>query len=106
RMAGELTGADRELFERSLRHATATQTGAALDDALTALGWHDALEVDPQTTISLLFELQGATNVTSSALDPVLASALGLADGTSSVVLPALGRGDAPGRLDPDQRLQ
>ena len=41
----------------------------ALDAALGDLGWHDALADDPQAAVSLLFELQGEANATSSALD-------------------------------------
>ena len=68
------------LFERSLRDATEPGTPApALDAALDELGWHDALADDPRAAVSLLFELQGATGATSSALGRVLAHALGLA---------------------------
>jgi len=103
---GRLTGADLELFERSLRHATAHHHGAELDAALGELGWHDALQVDPHAAISLLFELQGSATVTSSALDHVLTGALGPDHATTSVVLPALGRWSPPGQLDRDHRLR
>lgn len=78
-----------ELFEKSLRHATATASGAALDAALAELGWADALTTDPRAAVSLLFELQGGAATTSGALDLVLADALGLAPG-AGVVLPPL----------------
>ncbi len=68
---------DRELFDRSLAHATATHSGPALDAALEDLGWADALAEDPATAVGLLFEHQGRANATSSALDRVLADALG-----------------------------
>ena len=68
---------DLELFERSLRHATEQHTGDALDAALAELGWHDALVDRPARAVSPLFELQGAANATSSALDHVVAFALG-----------------------------
>jgi hypothetical protein len=87
-----------DLFERSLQHATNAHTGAALDAALAELGWRDALSVDPRAAVSRLFELQGAANVTSSALDHVLAHALGR-DGRA-VVLPPMARRVAPGALD------
>ena len=93
-----IAGEDLELFERSLQHATGTHTGAALDAALAELGWQDALSVDARAAVSRLFELQGAANVTSSALDQVLARALGR-DGRA-VVLPPVGRRTAPGTLD------
>jgi alkylation response protein AidB-like acyl-CoA dehydrogenase len=94
-----IDGEDRDLFERSLRHATGSHTGAALDAALDELGWSDALSVDVETAVSLLFALQGQANVVSSALDRVLAHALGVgsASASATVVVPALGRGDAPG---------
>jgi Acyl-CoA dehydrogenase, C-terminal domain len=93
-----IEGDDLDLLERSLQHATTTHTGAALDAALDELGWHDALSVDAHAAVSRLFELQGAANVTSSALDRVLAGALGR-DGRA-VVLPPVGRWTAPGTLD------
>lgn len=88
-------GEDRELFERSLAHATTTSSGVDLDAALDELGWHDALGDDPRTAVSLLFELQGRANATSSALDAVVGARLGVEPGTA-VVLPPLGRVDAP----------
>ena len=88
-----MDGADLELFERSLRHATERHTGAALDAALEELGWREALASDPHAAVSLLFELQGAANVTSSALDHVLLAGIGsveVAGDNAAIVLPAL----------------
>jgi hypothetical protein len=90
-----ITGEDRDLFERSLRHATSSCSGEALDAALDDLGWHDAFADDPRTAVSLLFELQGLANATSSALDGVMGSVLGVEPGTA-VVLGPFGVG-APG---------
>jgi hypothetical protein len=90
-----MDGDDLALFERSLEHATASHTGAALDAVLDDLGWRDALAVDDRAAVSVLFALQGAANVTSSALVHVLAHALGR-DG-SAVLLPAIGTWNAPG---------
>jgi hypothetical protein len=86
-----ITGEDRELFERSLRHATSSSSGESLDAALVDLGWHDAHDDDPRTAVSLLFELQGRSGATSSALDVVLGAEPGTA-----VVLPPLGEVAAP----------
>ena len=94
-----MDGEDLELFERSLRHATETHTGTALDAALDELGWHEAMAEDPRAAIATLFGLQGGANVTSSALDHVLVSALGL-DGDAGIVLPDVGRWDPPGWID------
>jgi hypothetical protein len=87
--------AELEVFERSLRHATSTApAGADLDAALAELGWHDALVADPRAAVSVLFELQGAANATSSALGHVLAT------GSGATVLPSLGRWVPPGDID------
>lgn len=93
-----IEGDDLELFERSLRHATESQSGAALDAALEELGWRDALSVDTRAAVSVLFELQGAANATSSALDRVLAHALG--HDAAAVALPALGQWSPPGAVN------
>jgi len=95
--------AERELFGGAVRHATDAHPGdaRALDGALAELGWHDALAAEPRLAVSVLFECQGAANATSGALGEVVRGALGLGDAGApgAVVLPALGRADAPGRL-------
>jgi Acyl-CoA dehydrogenase, C-terminal domain len=91
---------ERALFEGSVRHATSTADGAALDDALGELGWHDALEADRATAVSVLFEGQGATTTDSAALDWLLAGALGAPTQGIAVVLPSLRQTGVPGRLD------
>ena len=93
---------DLELFRRSVRHATEHHTDSELDTALAELGWADALVADPQVSVSVLFELQGVANATSSALDQLLGTSLGLDDPTAAVVLPAPGRWDPPGRVEGD----
>jgi hypothetical protein len=85
---------DLELLDRSLRHAHERHSGAALDEALAALGWADLLAADPRAAVSLQFEAQGAANTASSALDLVMAHAAGV--GADAVVLPPLGRWCAP----------
>jgi hypothetical protein len=89
---------DRKLFTESLQHATEQHTGAALDAALDEMGWHDALEDDRRDAVAILFELQGTANVTSSALNEVMAAALGQ-DRATTVVLPRIGQWSAPGRV-------
>jgi hypothetical protein len=101
---------DRELFARSVKGATATHTGAALDDALLDLGWHDALAADARVAVSILFECQGADNATSSTLDAVVLDALGIdavgieavGTGGGGVVLPSLGQWRSPATRDGD----
>jgi alkylation response protein AidB-like acyl-CoA dehydrogenase len=90
---------DLALFESSVRRATETATGDALDAALDELGWRDALAADRRAAVSALFELQGRAAATSSALDWLLTAVLA-AEGSDStaVVLPSLNRVDAPGR--------
>lgn len=90
-----IAGEDLKLFADSLRAATETASGPALDAALIDLGWRDALEADPKASISTLFGLQGHSNATSAALDDVLAGAFGQRD--VAVLLPAIGSLGAPG---------
>jgi hypothetical protein len=81
--------ADLDLFERSLRNATSTASGVALDAALEDLGWRDALTAHPRAAVSTFFELQGGANATSSALHHVV----------GATVLPAPGGWRPPGVL-------
>jgi len=92
---------ERQLFTRSLRHADESHAGMALDLALDELGWHKALTVDPHTAVSVLFELQGTVNTSSSALGAVLGSALGVDPSPAvGVILPAAGEWRPPGEID------
>jgi alkylation response protein AidB-like acyl-CoA dehydrogenase len=86
---------DRELFAAALGQAVASSKDDTLDGVLAELGWADALADDPQAAVGILFERQGATNTTSSALDQVVLQALGLE--ADAVVLPALGTTGTPG---------
>ncbi len=96
-----MDGAERAEFERGLRHAVEAHSGAALDAALDALGWPDALGEDTGTAVSVFFELQGSGHTASSALDRVLACSLGLdLTAAAGFVLPRLGSTEPPGRLD------
>jgi hypothetical protein len=95
-----IEGDELDLFARSVRHVTETHTGADLDAALVELGWHDALTHDRRAAVSTLFEAQGSSNATSSALDAVLLRALGVDVAGFAVVLPALARWAPPGELD------
>jgi hypothetical protein len=91
---------ERELFRSSIRHATQQHTGADLDIALAELGWPDALAAHPGDAVAVLFEEQGEANATSSALDHLLATALGVDPaGSVAVVLPVLGGVDPPGSV-------
>ncbi len=92
-----IAGEDLELFQRSVRAATEVHSGDELDTAVADLGWDDALSFDTRAAVSTLFELQGEACARSSALDRVVAFALGRElDGDTAVVMPAIGRTDAP----------
>lgn len=92
-----MAGEDLLLFERSLRAATEQHTGDALDTAVGELGWDDALAFDTRAAVSMLFELQGEACARSSALDRVVAFALGRdVDGDTAVLLPTIGSTEAP----------
>ena len=93
-----IDGEELALLRQSLRKTMESHNGAALDTALEELGWPEALAADARAAVSVLFELQGAANVTCSALDRVLAHALGY--GGAAVVLPAPGGWAAPAALD------
>ena len=93
--------ADRDVFERGLRHAVEAHTGAALDAALVELGWPDALVEDTQEAVSIFFGLQGSAHASSSALDRVLACSIGLEVAPpAGFVLPPLGRWSPPAAFD------
>jgi alkylation response protein AidB-like acyl-CoA dehydrogenase len=94
-----MEGAELDLFDRAVRRATGSASGAALDAALADLGWRDALAEDQRAAVSLLFECQGAAQVTSSALSQLLAVGLGLEVQPATVLLPPLRTRHAPGRL-------
>jgi alkylation response protein AidB-like acyl-CoA dehydrogenase len=89
---------ERALLAKGLRDATARHAGEALDAALDAIGWPDALAAAPRDAVALLFEPQGAANAASSALDRVVGAALGLGSDLG-VVLPPLGRWAPPGTV-------
>lgn len=95
-----MEGADRDLLERSLRHAMESETGAGLEAALVRYGWYEALAEDPRTAVSVLFELQGATDAGSSALAAVLGHGLGLASPSPELLLPVPAQGSPPGTLE------
>ncbi len=92
-----------EMFERSVRAAVSDHDGLDLDDALSRMGWPDALVDDPGAAVSVLFGALGNDRRSCSALDRVLAGRAGADPGPhTAVALPALGRWDPPGRLSAD----
>jgi hypothetical protein len=91
---------EQELFESTLRQAIEARGADSLDAVLDELGWPEALVADRRTAIGTVFTLQGACNGISSALDDVLAQALG--GGPAAVILPRLGRSTPPATRTPE----
>lgn len=87
--------------------ANAAAPGAApvsVDDALDDLGWREMLAAEPRDAIEIVFRALGAHNATATALDDVLASALGHEPGPDvAVVLPPFGSSAPPGHIDGDR---
>jgi hypothetical protein len=93
---------DRALMEETVRAAIAgADGGAAVDRILAELGWQDMLEAAPGDAIEIVFRSLGAADATATALDDVLASALGTkARADLAVLLPPFATWDPPGSLD------
>ncbi len=91
---------ERAIFAAGVQRAVSESSGGALDTALEAMGFSDALEVDERTAVATVFEAQGSFGATSSALGGVLLSRLGLgrADG-AALVLPQAGSAELPARV-------
>lgn len=86
---------ERDLFERSIRATLDSRIASSLDEALSEMGWYEALSADPRSAIDVLFELGGELNM-SPPIDAVMAWTLCPDDPLPVVVLPAFGRWDAP----------
>lgn len=100
---------EREAMARAVRAAIVdgrgggSAGGGGVDAALATLGWHAMLDDAPGDAIAIVFRELGLANAASSALDDVLASALGVAPRADlAVVLPPFGGWDAPGTPDAD----
>lgn len=75
--------------------------GGGVDAALANLGWRAMLDDAPDDAIAILFRELGAANATASALDDVLATALGRQPRDDlAVVLPPFGAWQPPGRSE------
>jgi hypothetical protein len=73
---------------------------AAVDAALARLGWRALLDDEPDDAIAIVFHELGRANATATALDDVLASALGeTPQAELAVVLPAFASWQPPGRV-------
>jgi hypothetical protein len=95
---------ERAAMEETLRAALAAADGnAAADEVLAKLGWLELLAAEPSDAIEVVFSALGASNRAATALDDVLASALGLQPRPDlAVLLPPFAAWDPPGRIDAD----
>jgi hypothetical protein len=81
----------------------ATTEPIAVDAALAEVGWRDMLDAEPEVAVEVVFRALGTTNASATALDDLLARALGLEpDDTFAVLLPSFGAWTAPGRIRRD----
>lgn len=79
----------------------ASNGGKAIDAVLASLGWLELLAEEPDDAIGIVFGALGATNAAASALDDVMAVALGRAPSAElAVVLPPFASWDAPARIE------
>lgn len=91
---------DRRMFTASLRDAFGNCSEARTDAALDDVGWRDALLDDPPTATAVLFAIQGERATSSSALDDVVAVALGAEPAAdTAVLLPPIGTAEPPARV-------
>jgi len=75
--------------------------GKDIDAVLASLGWLDLLAEEPDDAIGIVFGALGATNATATALDDVMAVALGRAPSMDlAVVLPPFAAWDTPARIE------
>jgi Acyl-CoA dehydrogenase, C-terminal domain len=92
---------ERAAMEATLRAALADGREADADGVLAKLGWLELLREHPDDAIAIVFAALGATNAAASALDDVLARALGLEPRADlAVLLPPFAAWDAPGRIE------
>lgn len=97
---------ERALLEETVRSALADacakpKAAAAVDAVLAQLGWLELLASEPRAALEIVFGALGAANAPGSALDDVLAKALGLEPRPDlAVLLPAFGSWNPPGQCD------
>jgi hypothetical protein len=97
-----IDAADRAAMEEAARAALSGADGCeAVGRALGELGWLEMLDAAPSDAIAVVFGALGATNATATALDDVLAGALGRKPRADlAVLLPRFAAWDPPGRID------
>jgi len=101
-----MDAAERQLLDETVRDAitdamVSGADAAAVDKVLTDLGWLEMLDAEPRDATAIVFTALGLSNAASSALDDVLAAALGVTPQSGlAVVLPAYGSWSVPGRVE------
>lgn len=93
-----MDAAERALLGETVLAALSETADA--DGVLATLGWLDMLEAEPGAAIEVVFGALGTTNARSSAIDDVLARALGAEPQSNrAVLLPAFTSWSPPGRI-------
>jgi hypothetical protein len=93
-----MDAAEQSLLRDTVRVALERAADGDADARLVEIGWLDMLDAEPDLAIEAVFTALGATNANATALDDVLASALGEQPRSSlAVLLPAFAMWDAPG---------
>lgn len=99
-----MDAAERALLDATVRDAierAAPQGSAAVDRALAELGWLEMLRAEQRDAIDIVFRALGTTGGAASALDDVLASALGAELRSDlAVVLPPFAAWHPPGNTN------
>src|SRR5512145_2745259 len=94
---------ERAVMEQTVRGAikdavATADGGAGIDAVLAKLGWLEMLDDHPDDAIGIVFTVLGAANATATALDDVIASALGQKPRADlAVLLPRFSAWDPPG---------
>jgi Acyl-CoA dehydrogenase, C-terminal domain len=101
-----IDAAGRAAMEETVRGALAdalATAGADIDAVLANLGWLEMLAAEPDDAIDIVFSALGAANATATALDDVVAAALGQKPRAElAVLLPRFAAWDPPGRIQAD----
>jgi hypothetical protein len=86
-----LEPAERALLEETVRAALVARPDEA-DGVLAEVGWLEMLDAEPDDAVAIVFEALGAGNAAATALDDVVASALGVKPRADlAVLLPPFG---------------
>jgi hypothetical protein len=104
-----IDAAERALLEQTVRDALARAAtvaggGGAVDDVLAQLGWRELLAAEPRAALEIVFGALGSAHARATALDDVLAAALGREPrGELAVLLPPFAAWEPPGQTEGDR---